>query len=66
MIADDGRGMTPEELARAQGAISSEQETSEATGLGIRLSRQLIEAHGGTLEIDSKKGAGTVAVITLS
>ena len=34
-------------------------------GLGIPLARQLIEAHGGTLEIRSRKNSGTTATIIL-
>ncbi len=34
-------------------------------GLGIPLARQLVEAHGGTLEIRSRKNSGTTATITL-
>ena len=36
-----------------------------AAGLGLPLARQLIEAHGGKLEMQSEKGAGTTATITL-
>jgi signal transduction histidine kinase len=65
-IRDDGRGMTQEELERAQGHGSSDpSKAGEVTGLGIRLSRQLVEAHGGRLKIESEKGVGTVAMILL-
>ena len=75
IIADTGKGMTADELARAQGVrvkdASGEAGADEAgadvagSGLGIRLARQLIEAHGGALELSSEKGVGTKAVITL-
>lgn len=65
-IRDNGVGMTPDELARAEGSLSGTDEESNARkGLGIRLARQLIEAHDGTLELTSRKGSGTLAVITL-
>lgn len=60
IITDNGAGMTADELAQAQGAPGE-----EGSGLGIRLARQLIAAHGGTLELASEKGVGTVAAITL-
>jgi len=66
-IADNGRGMTPQELARAQGGLKpgTDGAPERRTGLGIPLARQLIEAHDGTLDIASRKGAGTTALIRL-
>jgi signal transduction histidine kinase len=67
-IADTGKGMSQHELARA---IEGLRTTGDGTvmerrqGLGIPLARRLIEAHGGTLELASRKGAGTTATVTL-
>ncbi|KPF65026.1 PAS domain-containing sensor histidine kinase [Porphyrobacter sp. AAP60] len=67
VIADNGRGMTAQELARAQGGLKAAKDGApeRRTGLGIPLARQLIEAHEGTLDIASRKGAGTTATIHL-
>ncbi len=67
VIADNGRGMSAQELARAQGGAKPAKDGApeRRTGLGIPLARQLIEAHDGTLEITSRKGAGTTATIRL-
>jgi len=66
-IADNGRGMTAQELARVAGGLkpAADGATERRTGLGIPLARQLIAGHDGTLEISSRKGAGTTAVIRL-
>ncbi len=66
-VADNGRGMTAQELARAQGGLTPGKDGApeRRTGLGIPLARQLIDAHDGTLEIASRKGAGTTATIRL-
>lgn len=66
-IADNGKGMSSAELARAMGGVRAEKDAApeRRTGLGIPLARQLIEAHDGTLEIVSRKGAGTTATIRL-
>ena len=66
-IADNGRGMTSQELARALGGLASGKggTPERRTGLGIPLARQLIDAHDGTLEIASRKGAGTTVTIRL-
>ena len=36
-----------------------------ALGLGLPLTRQFIEAHGGTVELQSKKGKGTTVKLTI-
>jgi signal transduction histidine kinase len=36
-----------------------------ALGLGLPLTRQFIEAHGGTVELSSRKGEGTVVVLSI-
>lgn len=67
VVSDNGRGMTREQLAaaadRARGGQAGSAE--KRRGLGIPLARQLIEAHGGTLEIVSTRGKGTSATILL-
>ena len=68
VIADNGRGMTAQEIARVQGGglkAGKYGAPERRTGLGIPLARQLIEAHDGTLEMTSRKGAGTTATIRL-
>ena len=68
VISDNGAGMKPSELARALDGYRrtvAGDGNSGKRGLGLPLARQLIEAHGGKLEIQSEKGVGTTATILL-
>jgi signal transduction histidine kinase len=67
VVSDNGPGMKPGELARALDgyAVAQNGDGKEKRGLGLPLARQLIEAHGGRLEIQSERGAGTTATIAL-
>ena len=61
VVSDSGRGMSKEELARLRRGGADERKQ----GLGIPLARQLVDAHGGKLEIMSQLGEGTTVTITL-
>lgn len=61
--------MTPEEVEMAMtpfGQVAGHMDrTHEGTGLGLPLTKALIELHGGRLELTSEPGSGTTARITL-
>lgn len=68
VVSDNGAGMDPATLARAlEGMkLSADGKAVERRqGIGLPLARQLIEAHGGTLELLSEPGHGTAAIIEL-
>ena len=65
VISDSGVGMKPSELARALDGTRTGSDGTRRTGLGLPLARQLIEGHGGRLELQSEPGAGTTATIWL-
>jgi PAS domain S-box-containing protein len=62
-VEDTGIGMKPEEIPQALsrfGQIESVMaRTTQGTGLGLPLVKQLVELHGGTLVMISEKGIGT-------
>jgi signal transduction histidine kinase len=66
-VADDGRGMDPETVTRLfdryyRGTATAED---EGTGLGMAISRQLVEAHGGRIDVESAPGEGTTMRVRL-
>lgn len=69
VISDTGIGMSPEELEIAKqefGQVdSSLTRKFEGTGLGLTLTQGLVDLHGGRFHLESSKGVGTVATITL-
>jgi signal transduction histidine kinase len=66
-VADTGIGMTDEEIAIAlepfQQVTSSLSRTNEGTGLGLPLTKTLVELHGGSLHITSMPGRGTTVAV---
>lgn len=68
VVSDNGCGMNEAELARALDGLRPERESRQGgkrQGLGLPLVRQLVEAHGGTLQLMSEAGQGTAAIIDL-
>jgi signal transduction histidine kinase/pSer/pThr/pTyr-binding forkhead associated (FHA) protein len=63
-IADNGTGMEPAAAVAAFEAFSSSK-GQRGTGLGLTVTRKNVEAHGGTVEIESAPGKGTVVTISL-
>ncbi|WKB51625.1 hybrid sensor histidine kinase/response regulator [Eleftheria terrae] len=67
-VADDGPGMSSEQLARLFQPferLGKEASDIEGTGLGLFVSRAIIEQMGGRLHIESGVGHGTRALIEL-
>jgi signal transduction histidine kinase len=68
-VEDTGIGMAPEEVERIFDKFyrSPEARATEARGLGLGLSlvQQLVEAHDGRVEVESKPGAGSTFRVLL-
>lgn len=68
-IADNGSGIAKEDLATVFNRFHRVGEAGlrgeAALGLGLPLTRQFIEAHGGTVDLQSKKGKGTTVSMTI-
>ncbi len=62
-ISDNGCGMTEHEKERMFDPFFTTKKTG--TGLGLAVSHQIIEQHGGTFEVESGPGEGTCVMIFL-
>jgi signal transduction histidine kinase len=59
MIRDSGCGIAPENLQKIFDPFFTTKGVGKGTGLGLSVSHGTIEAHGGTIEVDSTVGEGT-------
>jgi len=62
-VSDTGRGMTPEDIRTAFEPYFSTKDTG--LGLGLALTRKIVEDHGGHIQLESEPGRGTTACIVL-
>lgn len=68
VVADTGLGMTAEQQARLFrpfDRLGAERTAVQGTGLGLTITRLLVEAMGGSLRIDSAPGQGSVVTVRL-
>jgi len=68
-VSDNGIGMSSDEIPIALSAFGQIDNRLarryEGTGLGLPLSKAIVELHGGTVTIDSAPGKGTNVTVTL-
>ena len=58
-ISDEGIGIKAEDIPRIFESFFTTKAKGEGTGLGLSLSKRLIEANGGKIEIESTPGSGS-------
>ncbi|NEW08034.1 HAMP domain-containing protein [Paenibacillus sp. SYP-B3998] len=68
-VQDNGPGISPEHQAhlfdRFYRIDSSRARRSGGAGLGLSITRSIVELHGGTIEVDSSEGNGSTFRVTL-
>ncbi len=65
VVHDEGMGVPVENRERIFDPFFTTRAPGEGTGLGLYLSRQIIEAHGGSLRVGSVHGRGAAFIIEL-
>jgi PAS domain S-box-containing protein len=68
-VADNGIGIAPTDIDKVFDRFSqvdgSYARRHSGTGLGLHLTKKLVELHGGTIRLDSDVGVGTTVSVTL-
>lgn len=67
-VADAGPGISPEDMAvifQPFGRGGRAHDVARGSGLGLFVVKQIVEAHGGRIDVDSTVGAGTTVRIEL-
>ena len=65
VVRDDGCGIPPEILPRLFEPFLTTKETGRGVGLGLAISRSILERHNGDIEVHSEVGRGTTFTVTL-
>ena len=67
-VADTGAGIPTEDLPRVFDRFfrgSGTPQSAPGTGLGLAIVKRIVEAHGGTIEVDSRAGHGSTFRVVL-
>ncbi|MBZ5706375.1 MAG: HAMP domain-containing protein [Acidobacteriia bacterium] len=64
-VRDDGSGIPPDILPQLFEPFLTTKESGHGVGLGLAISRGIIERHNGHIEVQSEAGKGTTFTITL-
>jgi CheY-like chemotaxis protein/anti-sigma regulatory factor (Ser/Thr protein kinase) len=68
IVADTGIGIDPSQLSgvfEPFDRLGAEASDTEGTGLGLALSKRLVEAMGGSIKLESQPGKGTTLTVEL-
>ena len=67
MVKDAGIGISPDDLPHIFEGFyrGKSDQTSEGHGIGLAVSRQIVEAHNGSITVESELGKGSTFVVRL-
>ena len=64
-IADTGHGITQDQIAKIFDPYFTTKQGKSGTGLGLYITKKVVEDHSGSIKVDSNPGAGTAITIRL-
>jgi signal transduction histidine kinase len=65
-VTDNGIGIEPAHLPRLFDPFFRATEGGVGAGLGLYITREIIDLHGGSIEVESTPGVGTTFVVRLA
>lgn len=65
-ISDNGEGMSAEVLSRVFDPFFTTRPVGQGTGLGLTVTRDILQLHGGSIELDSVPDKGTTVTMVFS
>lgn len=64
-ISDTGAGILPEDVSQIFNPFFTTKPVGEGTGLGLSITYGIVERHGGTISVKSRRGEGTTFTVML-
>lgn len=64
-VADTGVGIAPEDLPKVKQKFYKANNNKHGSGIGLAVADEIVQMHGGTLDVASELGVGTTVTITL-
>ena len=64
-VTDTGQGMSPEVRSQIFSPFFTTKDVGEGTGLGLSVVQGIVTSHGGTIDVESRDGAGSRFTVRL-
>ncbi len=64
-VEDQGQGVAPDFVGRMFDRFERGSTGTQGLGLGLYITRQIVESHGGTVEVENRPGAGATFIVRL-
>ena len=64
-VRDNGTGMPPEVMEKIFNPFFTTKPTNRGTGLGLAITRDIVQKHGGTIQVESEAGEFTEMIVQL-
>ena len=65
LVEDNGKGIAAEHLSRIFDPFFTTKPVGQGTGMGLAISHQIVEQHGGVIRVASKPGVDTRLLVVL-